>query len=99
MIDIMNFKKNRMPNYDSTQDIRDAAYVVVDTELTGLNEKKDSIVSIGAVKMTGGKIGLGNTFYRLIHPETTLTAESVVIHEITPSDVSEKPSVDIVLSE
>jgi DNA polymerase-3 subunit epsilon len=99
MIDIMNFRKNRTQTGDTRLDIRDAGYVVIDTELTGLDEKKDSIVSIGAVKMKGGIIELGNTFYRLIHPETKLTAESVVIHEITPSDVSEKPSVDIVLSE
>ena len=28
-------------------------YAVIDTELTGLDFKKDSIVSIGAVAMTG----------------------------------------------
>ena len=42
--------------------------VVVDTELTGLDEKKDSIVSIGAVRMTGGRIELGDMFYRLVSP-------------------------------
>ena len=49
-------------------------YVVVDTELTGLDEKKDSIVSIGAVRMTGGRIELGDMFYRLVSPRTQLTA-------------------------
>src|SRR4030042_695618 len=79
--------------------INDAGYIVLDTELTGLNKKKDSIVSIGAVKMNGGVIDLSETFYRLVKPETRLTAESVIIHEITPDEVVEKPDISNVLSE
>lgn len=79
--------------------IEGAEYVVVDTELTGLNEKKDSIVSIGAVKMNGGRIDLSNSFYRLLNPETRLTAESVIIHEITPDEVVEKPDIRTGLAE
>lgn len=79
--------------------ISDVRYVVVDTELTGLDEKRDSIVSIGAVRMTGGKIGIGDTFYRLVSPRTELTAASVVIHEITPSDVVTSPVIGPVLEE
>lgn len=79
--------------------IKDVPYVVVDTELTGLNETKDSIVSIGAVGMTGGRIGLGNTFYHLVSPRTKLSAESVVIHEITPSDVKSEPGIESILDD
>ena len=46
--------------------IGEANYVVVDTELTGLNPRSDSIISIGAMKMLGSRIDLGNAFYRLI---------------------------------
>jgi len=84
---------------DKEMPIEDAGYVVVDTELTGLNEKKDSIVSIGAVKMNGGRIDLSDTFYRLLNPETSLTAESVIIHEITPDEVAEKPDIRTGLAE
>jgi len=79
--------------------IGDIRYVIVDTELTGLNEKKDSIVSIGAVRMTGGRIDLGGNFYRLVRPDTELTAKSIVIHEITPAEVMEKPDISAVLTE
>ena len=84
---------------DPKMPITDVPYVVVDTELTGLDEKKDSIVSVGAVRMRGGKIGLGDTFYRLASPKTELSKQSVVIHEIMPSDVIEKPAIDAVLRE
>ena len=77
----------------------EACYVVIDTELTGLDSRKDSIVSLGAVKMTGGRIDFGNTFYKMVKPETDLTSESVVVHGITPSDVAELPSIDSVMDE
>lgn len=74
-------------------------FVVLDTELTGLDEKRDAIISIGAVRMTGGVIHIGETFYRLVNPEKTLTEQNVVIHEILPSELEAKPTIDAVLSE
>ena len=75
-----------------------AAYVVLDTELTGLDIKKDSIISIGAVKMRGRSIDLGSSFYRLVKPSVELRHENIVIHGITPSDLAEKPPIGDVLS-
>ncbi|MBI5640535.1 MAG: 3'-5' exonuclease [Nitrospirae bacterium] len=79
--------------------IENADYVVIDTELTGLDLKKDSVVSIGAVRMKGGRIDLGNAFYRMVNPSSEMDHRSIVVHEITPSDVAEKPPVADVLSE
>ena len=84
---------------DLSTPIESAKYVVIDTELTGLQPKKDSIVSIGAVKMVGGKILLGDTFYRIVEPRTKLTGKSVVIHGITPSEVTECPGIATLLPE
>lgn len=99
LIDLLGFRKQATPAVNREVRITEAHYVVVDTELTGLSERKDSIVSIGAIKMAGRKIALGDAFYKLVHPETDLRAESIVIHEITPSDVSEKPPIDVVLKD
>jgi DNA polymerase III subunit epsilon len=79
--------------------LKEIRTVVLDTELTGLDRKKDAIVSIGAVRMTGGRIEMGQTFYQLVNPKKEMKAESVVVHEITPSEVQEKPSIGPVLSE
>jgi DNA polymerase-3 subunit epsilon len=79
--------------------IRDSSFVIIDTELTGLNEKNDSIISIGAIRMKGGKIELSDSFYRLVNPHRHFEPKSVVIHSITPSEVIEEPQIDIVLSE
>ena len=97
MLGLMERKKKF--SIDEHTPITEVRYVVVDTELTGLDENRDSIVSIGAVRMTGGKIDIGDTFYRLVSPRTELTAASVVIHEITPSDVVLSPVIGPVLEE
>ena len=79
--------------------IAEIRYVAIDTELTGLNEKKDSIISIGAVRMIGARIELGSTFHQLVKPETKFKPDSVIVHGITPSDVLEKPNIDTILNE
>jgi DNA polymerase III subunit epsilon len=89
-------KKKKLQGISEKSPISEVPYVVVDTELTGLDKKKDSIVSIGAVRMTGGRIELGNMFYRLVNPQTALTAQSILIHEITPSDVKAEPGIESV---
>jgi DNA polymerase-3 subunit epsilon len=91
-------KEKKLQGISAKTPITDVRYVVVDTELTGLDEKKDSIVSLGAVRMTGGRIELGDMFYRLVSPKAKLTADSVVIHGITPSDVAAQPVIDTVLA-
>lgn len=86
-----------VPSLDTV--ITGAEYLVFDTELTGLRHRRDSIVSIGAVRMRGTRISLGDSFHRIVDPRTALTGSSVVIHGITPAEASEAPSVDMVLPE
>jgi len=71
----------------------------MDTELTGLDSKKDSIISVGAVVMQGGRIQLGGTFHEMVSPETAMRSESIVVHGITPSDVANKPDIGVVLED
>lgn len=84
---------------NADEPLEDINFTVIDTELTGLDLKNDSIISIGAVKMPGKRINLGDIFYRLVNPSTGITHESIFIHGITPSDVAEKPLLETVMSE
>lgn len=79
--------------------VEDVHYIVLDTELTGLDSKKDSIISIGAVRMLGGRIDLGSVFYRMVSPSTAIRPESIVIHEITPSEAMQGPPIEPILQE
>jgi DNA polymerase-3 subunit epsilon len=67
--------------------IKEAEFVAFDTELTGLDFKQDSIISIGAVKLRGSTILPAQTFYRLVKPECELKHKSVVVHELTHTDL------------
>ena len=79
--------------------IQDCPFVVLDTELTGLDDRRDSIVSVGAVRMQGCRIDLSQTFNRLVKPETELRYDSILIHGITPSEVDKQPRIKAVLSD
>lgn len=79
--------------------VEDVHYIVLDTELTGLDPKKDSIISIGALRMLGGRIDMGNVFYRVVNPSTAISPESIVIHEITPSEAGQGPTVEPIIHE
>ncbi len=98
MIEGLKFRR-RPVRVDRDRRLEESSYVVIDTELTGLDEKSDSIVSIGGVRMTGGRILLGESFYSLVNPEKDLTADSVVIHQITPQEVLQKPDIRTVLTD
>jgi DNA polymerase III subunit epsilon len=85
--------------WDLDLPIQEIRAVVLDTELTGLDRKHDSIVSIGAVKMAGGRVEIGRTFYQLVNPHMEMNAQVVIVHEITPSEVLKKPDIGPVLSD
>ena len=93
--------QQRVVEYDAKQSIDDLSYVFIDTELTGFNERTDSIVSVGAIKMAVGRIDLGNTFYSLVKPKSKskMNGKSILIHTITPTEVSGEKEIKTVLSE
>jgi DNA polymerase-3 subunit epsilon len=99
MLDFLRSKKQMTSDNNLNKSILKADYTVIDTELTGLNIKKDSIISIGAIKMNGTKIHLDKTFYKLANPESKLKPESVVVHGITPSDVAKERNIDEIIKE
>ncbi len=99
MLDIFKINRLRKKSEPDTRMISDAEFTVVDTELTGLDDKCDSIVSIGALKMKGSRINIKETFYRLANPGSELKKESILVHGITPSELEAKPDTRTVLEE
>ncbi|MEZ0323763.1 MAG: 3'-5' exonuclease [Hydrogenothermaceae bacterium] len=62
-------------------------FVAFDTETTGLNPKKDEILSIGAVKIKGNKIDLKDRFYTVIKPNFPINEETIKIHGLRKKDL------------
>ena len=82
---------------DHHRPIEEYEFVVFDTELTGLNPRCDEIVSIGAVRVSGLRIRLDDTFRIYIKPEKSLPKNSTLIHRITPQQLEAAPSLQDVL--
>lgn len=76
-----------------------ARFAVIDTELTGLDPRRDSIVSLGALRISGGRIDLADRFYEEVRPASALTAASIVLHGITPQEVCDRRTIGAVLQD
>ena len=74
-------------------------YVVVDTELTSLDHRTNRLLSIGAIAMRGASITLGEQFYRVVNPQVSVPAETVVIHKLRSEDVKAGEPLTSVLDE
>jgi len=72
-------------------------FSVLDTELTGLDPRRDDIVSLGAVRMEGGRILVGGAWNTLVKPRAELGGASVLVHRITPGRLEKAPPFDDVL--
>jgi DNA polymerase III subunit epsilon len=81
---------------DKDLPVRDCEFVVFDTELTGLNLRKDEIIAIGAVRVKNVRICFEDTFYALIKPRGKLHTASTLIHRITPGELlGAEPIVEV----
>lgn len=82
---------------DQGRPISECEFVVFDTELTGLNPRKDEIVSIGAVRVKNLEIIPDDFFYS---PCKTARQEYTIgtfVHRITPDEVRTAPDPEIVV--
>jgi len=72
----------------------DDEYIVFDTETTGLNPKKDEILSIGAVKIKDNKILTSQTFEVYLKNTKEISSKSIEIHQIRPCDLQNATDVE-----
>lgn len=82
---------------DQSRPAEEYEFVVFDTELTGLDERRDEIVSIGAVRIRNLQILAGDIFHVRIKPAQPLPKDSTLVHRITPQDLLDAPPLAEVL--
>lgn len=68
---------------DAQTPIEEAPLVALDLETTGLDPKRDAIVSVGLVPFRLNRIRCADARYQVVKPLSELTPESVAFHRIT----------------
>ncbi|GGD32514.1 3'-5' exonuclease [Malaciobacter pacificus] len=74
-------------------------FVCFDCETTGLDPKKDDIISIGAVTIKNNTIVSSKKFVRFVKPKTKLQAEAIKVHHIRECDLESAEDIDDVILE
>jgi DNA polymerase-3 subunit epsilon len=67
---------------------RDARFIVVDLETTGLDPRRDEIVSFAAIPVDAACIVPGESVQGLVRPESPPPAPSIAIHGLRPVDLA-----------
>src|SRR5271165_2682119 len=73
--------------------------VAVDCETTGLNTKKDDIVTVAAIRIEGNRILSSERFTATVKPRARLNADAIKVHRLREQDVASGRSIDEVLPE
>ena len=73
--------------------LSDMAFVVFDTETTGLLPHKDEVVQIGAVRVLGCRIIEGEVIDTLVDPGMPIPPASTKVHKVTNDMVRGAPDI------
>jgi DNA polymerase-3 subunit epsilon len=71
---------------------REASYCAIDVETTGLDLRRDSVVSIGSIGINAGRIVCGDSYYSLIRPACQVSVASMRVHCLRPADLENAPA-------
>jgi DNA polymerase-3 subunit epsilon len=64
-------------------------WVTIDCETTGLDTRRDQIVSVAAVRIAGNRLLTSQRLELLVRPERKLKKESVRVHQLREQDVAQ----------
>lgn len=84
-------RRDRLPPPQALDDtlLQDTRLVVMDLETSGLDTRRDKVLSIGAVVIEQGAIDMGTQYECTLYRENHQVTEAILIHGIPPSEIAE----------
>jgi len=89
------YKRSRPPSGRTPW--RGASYCAVDLELSGLDPKRDEIVSFGAVPIDDGRVQLGAAVEGRVRPSHSISEASIRVHGLRVADLAGAPPLDVAI--
>jgi DNA polymerase-3 subunit epsilon len=84
--------KPSVPGWEALDlDWREAEFCVVDLEATGLDLRRDDIVSYGAVIVRSGRIVARSCLYGLVKPTQPVSEGALTVHALTAGELVDAP--------
>ncbi|MDF2234989.1 exonuclease domain-containing protein [Albimonas sp. CAU 1670] len=91
--DFYEFDLPRPGGAEAARPLSELAFVVFDTETTGLDAQTDAVVQIAGVRMVGGRVLRGESFDALVDPGRPIPAGAARIHGIDDARVAGAPAL------
>lgn len=76
------------PSYQYLFDVEPGVFVCFDCETTGLNRKKDRIITLSAIKIVENEVQTSQSLNLVIKQDNDIAAESIAVHQIRNMDVA-----------
>jgi len=84
---------------DRSRPAKSYRYVAVDVETTGVDLRRDRMVSLAAVRIFEGRILLGQIFNEMVNPGREIPRASIKLHGIYPGRVAQAGTDEEVFSD
>lgn len=87
------------PIPSARQDYRSTDFLAIDLETTGLDIKRDLILSVGYVIVHGDRVDLSTARHRVVRIDRSIPEASAVIHQITDDQAARGLELEAVMVE
>lgn len=78
----------KVPEYAYLFDVEPNVFISFDCETTGLDRKKDRIITLSAIKIVKDEIQTSRSLNLVIKQEEDISSESIAVHQIRNLDVA-----------
>lgn len=92
-------RRKALPVPDPRTPWREAEFCVVDLETTGLDLRRDEIVSYGMALVRQARIPCGEVTYRLLRPSGPISVGAMTVHSLRAVDLAAAPPIGEALDE